>query len=341
MMESHSWNNSKKYRVMMSVLFVITVFCFVSSISLGRYHISYQTILDVLFNQGANSSAIDRNVIVTSRIPRCIVACFSGIALSLSGVVYQNIFQNKLVSADLLGASSGASVGACIAILLGCSKAIITGSSFIVGILAVLLTISISKAFQGNATTMLLLSGIIISGLMDAIVGLTKFLADNDGVLSEITFWLMGDISKCSSSDLYFMVPIILIGAILIYVLRWKLNIIALGEYEAKTMGINYNFLKILLIGVATLLVATVVSVAGTIAWISLIIPHISRLLIGEDNKYVIPISLLLGADFMMIVDLLARTLNYSEIPLSIVTGFIGAPLFLITLWIRQGGRRK
>lgn len=327
---------NRKYNIYILLLLALTAVSFVSSICIGRYSIRLDVILDIIFNNSQNASKLDFNIIINSRLPRSLVACFSGIALSLSGLLYQNIFNNKLVSPDLLGAASGASVGACFAIILGCSKTTITACAFVFGILAVGITLFLSKLFNNNSTVMILLSGIVVTGLMDAIVGLTKYLADNEGTLAEITFWLMGDISKSNIRDLYILIPIVSTIALLIHSIRWKINIIALGEYEAKSLGMNYVAMRYLLLACATLLTASVVAVAGTIAWVGLVVPHMSRLLVGNNNKQSIPISILIGATFMMIVDLLARTLSYSEIPLSIITGFLGTPIFILILFLRR-----
>lgn len=308
----------------------------VASVSLGRYAIAPQTIWDILFCGGGNSAAIDYNVVVQSRIPRAVIAAVSGVALGLSGLVYQTMFNNKLVSPDLLGASSGASVGACVVIVLGGSGAMVTGGAFCFGLVAVGCTVGLSRLFGKDSATILLLSGIIVSGLMDAVVGLTKFLADDEGTLAELTFWLMGDLSKSQPSDLLFLLPVVTVIAIGLVAFRWKLNVVALGQQEATALGLSYQVVQYALLGCATLLTAAVVSVAGCIGWVGLIIPHMARLLVGNNNRYVVPVTIALGGCFMMGVDLLARTLSYAEIPLSIITGFLGAPLFVLSLWYHQ-----
>jgi len=171
---------------------------------------------------------------------------------------------------------------------------------------------------------------------MSSLVGLIKYLADNEMKLAEMTFWLLGDLSKVTMDDFYVLLPVVVVCSIITIVLSWRLNIISLGQKEAKSLGVNYKINFVLLIVVATILTAISVSVSGTIGWIGLVIPNITRLLIGSNNKKLIPISMLIGAIFMVIVDMLARSLAPNEIPLSVITGILGTPIFIFAIYKRR-----
>ena len=264
------------------------------------------------------------------------MALLVGIALSLSGLIYQDIFQNKLVSPDFLGVSSGASVGACLAILLGLGGAWICSMSFLFGIIAMLLTLLISRIFRNTSPTILLLSGIVISGLMDSGIGLIKYMADSDNQLGEITYWLLGTFSKVTFNEVYLMVPIVTISVVVLFLLRWRINIISLGKEEAESRGLNYNFYMIVIIFFVTFLTACSVSFCGIIGWVGLVIPHIVRLIIGRNSKNTIPIIIFVGAIFMILSDVISRSFTFSEVPLSVITGFIGTPIFVYTLYVRR-----
>lgn len=337
MMEQSLCKN-KRYHVVLSGLLSLIVLLWVLSVCCGRYHISVASVVDILFCQGQNAKLIDYNVVMQSRVPRAAVAMLTGMALSVAGLLYQTIFNNHLVSPDLLGASSGASVGACIGILLGLSSGTTAVMAFVVGISAVVVTVCLSHVVDRQSDTILLLSGIVVSGLMDSVVGVTKFLADSDGVLAELTFWLMGDLSKVKNSDILFLAPVVLLGCGLVYLVRWKLNVLSLGALQARTIGMRYTQVQYLLMAVATLLTAAVVSVAGNIGWVGLVVPHIARLMVGNNTKQTVPVAIATGAAFMLLVDLFARTLSYAEIPISIVTGFLGSPVFMLLLFYGRNG---
>ena len=250
--------------------------------------------------------------------------------------MYQSMFRNHLVSPDLLGVSSGASVGACLAILLGFSSGFISLFAFAFGFIAVLLTLLLSYTLQNKSIVTMILCGLAVSGLMSSFVGLMKYLADNEMKLAEMTFWLLGSLAKVTMDDFFVLFPVILICSFVALSCSWKLNIISLGEKEAKSLGVNYRFFFILLIVTATALTAFSVSVGGTIGWVGLVVPNFVRLLVGSNNKKLIPLSMLSGAILMIIVDVLSRTLAPNEIPLSIITGILGTPVFIYAIYKRR-----
>lgn len=306
---------------------LLLVFLFCVSMCVGRYAITPRDVAGFFLGEEIPDTA--RRVILYLRIPRTLLAVLIGAALPVSGAIYQSAFHNRLVSPDLLGVSSGASVGACFAILLGLPGMLVSALSFAAGLVTVALTVLAARLLGSRGNVVLLLSGIAIGGLMSSLVGLLKYLADDEMKLAEMTYWILGDISGADMSDVRLMCVVAGAGCTAAVVLSWKLNIISLGPREAKSLGVNYRVTMGLLIVIATVLTAGAVSVSGTIGWVGLVIPNIVRLLVGSDNRRVIPVSVFSGACMMVLVDMLARSLSPNEIPLSVVTGIIGTPLFL------------
>lgn len=309
---------------------------FLSAVMIGRYNVPASNFFKIITGND-DVPIIDKNIVLNLRIPRTIVALLTGIALSISGLVYQEIFNNKLVSPDLLGVSSGASVGAAFAIVLGYTGLVISLFSFTLGLITMFLTLIVTKIFKSSSSVYLLLAGVIIGGFMSSATGLFKYLASSDRQLSEITFWLLGSFSSVTYDSVLILLPIVLFGVITLFLLRWKINILALGQEEATSVGINYKALRLVVIICATLLTAGTVAIAGVIGWIGLVIPHISRILVGRNTKRTIPLTIVIGACFMIIVDVISRSFTSTEIPLSVVTGFLGTPLFLVILYTKRG----
>lgn len=324
----------RKFRIAVIGGICSVVILFFVSMCMGRYSVSFGEI--ARFFTGQSVSDLSRKAIVNLRVPRTLVAMLIGVALSLSGAIYQGIFNNKLVSPDLLGVSSGAGVGACFAILLDASGVWISGLSFVTGFAAVLLTIVISKVFGNRTNVILLLSGVAVGGLMSSLIGLTKYLADDDRKLAEMTYWLLGDISGTNMSDVYVLLAVVIVCGIVALLFSNQINAVSLGERDAKANGVNYRFVIGVLIVCATMMTASSVAVGGTIGWIGLAVPNIVRLAFGNDHKKVLPLSMIIGAGFMILVDALARSLAPNEIPLSVITGVLGTPLFLFAIFKRR-----
>ena len=333
-MQSEYRKSKNNYIVALVVLAALIVLLFFVSMCVGRYKIPIKDVIKYFTGQALPD--VSGRVITYLRLPRTVLSMLIGCALAVSGAVYQSVFNNKLVSPDLLGVSSGASVGACFAILLGLSGILISLFSFVMGFVAVILTVMTAKIFKNRSNVVLLLAGIAIGGLMSSGVGLMKYLADDEMKLAEMTYWLLGDLSGTTMREVLIMLPIVLSSSIVLILLSWRVNIVSLGEKEAKALGVRYKANMSILIIIATLLTAGAVSVSGTIGWVGLVIPNVVRLLVGSDNKKVIPLSILAGAAFMMIVDMLARTLAPNEIPLSVITGIIGTPLFIYAIFKRR-----
>lgn len=319
--------------LVISVLLSFIVFCL--ALMLGRYNISLNKFIKSVFTSD-ESVLLERRIILNLRLSRTIMAGLTGIALSVSGLLYQEIFQNKLVSPDLLGVSHGAGTGAAFAIVLGMASVVISLFSFIFGVLTVLITLVISRTFRNRTSTILILSGIIVSGFMQSVLSLIKFIANPETQLSDITFWLMGSFANATMQKVYILLPVVLLAVVFLMCISWRINVVALGKEEAQTKGINYCLYRTIIILIATLLTATSVSFSGTISWIGLVIPHIVRLLVGKNTTRSIPLTCSFGGIFMILVDILSRTFTSSEIPLSAVTGLFGTVIFVIILMVNR-----
>lgn len=326
---------NKRTIISLSISILAFLIVFVMALMVGRYQIRIDDFFKAVFT---NDSAYDiqRSIIVNLRLPRTIMAGFVGVGLSLSGLLYQETFRNKLVSPDLLGVSTGASVGAALAIVLGLSSAFISIFAFLAGVATVVITLLISKIFRNGSSTILLLSGIIVGGFMSAILSMIKYFADPETTLASITYWLMGSFEDATMSQVYILGGVVIVCVIVLLLIAHPINIIALGKEDAQTKGINYNFYRYLIIGISTLLTAISVCFCGTISWIGLVIPHIVRLIVGHDAKRTIPLCITFGGVFMILTDILSRTFTDSEIPLSAVTGLFGTVVFVVILIIRR-----
>lgn len=271
-------------------------------------------------------------VIWTIRVPRILAVIFIGGGLAVSGASYQCLFRNPLVSESILGVSSGASFGASISILLTLGSGFTTLFAFCGGALAVTLTYLSSKLLRGNQTLLLVLAGSVVSSIFSAGLSIIKYIAPTETALPEITFWLMGSFAKISGSSLRLLIPLISVYLLLLLRVRWQMNVLALGDDEAKTLGVNIARTRLLIIVCSTLITGVSVCVCGMIGWIGVIIPQITRMQIGPNTRRLIPCAFFVGAVFLMIVDVVCRTLLVAEIPVGIVTSLIGAPIFLLIL---------
>lgn len=325
----------KKYVISLMITIILFIFSFIIALMVGRYTISPQGFFNAIFTSDTKYN-MDRSIIVNLRLSRTLMACLSGIGLSISGLLYQELFQNKLVSPDLLGVANGSGVGAAFAILLGLSSYMTSSLAFIVGISTVGMTIIISKIFRNKSSSTLLLSGVIVSGLMSSILSMIKYFANPETQLSDITFWLMGSFQDSKMIEVYILGVVVLISIIILILISFRINIIGLGRYEAEAKGLNYTAYRLFIIIIATLLTATSVAFSGTISWIGLVIPHIVRLIVGKNTTRSIPLTITFGATFMVIVDILSRTFTTNEIPLSAVTGLFGTIIFVIILFTQR-----
>ena len=327
-----------KYKKQFGILLaaVVLVALSILSLSLGRVSIAIEDIVNLIF--GRPVAATIQHVIVQLRLPRLLGAIVVGAALSVSGAVYQSIFQNPLVSPDLLGVSSGACTGAAFAIIMGMSGIMITLLSFVSGIVSVAICIGLSMLTKKKTNLMLIFAGIIVGRFMDSIVGILKYFADAESQLGDIVNWQLGTLSKVSTNNVTVMLPIILICLAITLLLRWRINLLSVGDKEAASLGVNVTRERLILIVLSTLLTATSVCYCGTIAWVGLIMPHIARWFVGSDNRYSLPLCALLGSNFLVIADLIARAATDYELPLGVITGLCGAPIFAIILVKKSKG---
>lgn len=318
---------------------MLLFFSILISFNVGRYAVSIDNVIKILFKDIFHFEKtwedVYETIVWNVRMPRIIAAILVGSSLSVAGATYQGLFRNPMVSPDILGASAGASVGACLMMLLNQNGIIIQVAAFAFGLFAVALTYSLSKAISKSAdmVLMLVLCGLIVSTLFQAFVSIIKYVADTDLLLPEITYWLMGSIAKVTYKDiLFFLIPFTL-GTVPIMMIRWQLNVMSFGEDEAKAMGVNVRLIRLICIVCSTLLTAGVVSIAGTVGWVGLMIPHLVRFMVGPNNGKLIPMSFLTGALFMLIVDNVCRSALAYEIPLGVLTSLIGAPFFILILY--------
>ncbi|MCR5636265.1 MAG: iron ABC transporter permease [Clostridiales bacterium] len=345
-------NNYKIKFIVLSVVFVVAFF---ASFMLGRYKIYPFEVIKIILNgicdklsyftpslKGAfYDSAIPTQaytVVFNVRLPRIIAAVLIGAALSVSGAAYQGMFRNPMVSPDILGASGGAGFGAALAILLGFGYAGVSASSFCFGLVAVLAAFIMSKAGNGNSTLSLVLAGMMINSLFSSGTSFIKLIADTQSQLPAITYWLMGSLTSIKPGDTLFLFVTVLLGLMPIILLSWRINLLTSGDDEARSMGVNVSALKIVIIICATFMTAACVSVSGMIGWVGLVIPHFCRRLFGYDYKRIIPGAILLGSSFLLITDDIARVAVASEIPIGILTSFVGAPVFIYMI-IGKGER--
>jgi iron complex transport system permease protein len=326
--------DAKTLKLTVFLLIVLVIMFLVALIS-GRYTISISALFDIL-KGNSQDYEIEISIIKNLRLPRTIVALLVGMSLSISGLVYQEVFRNKLVSPDFLGVSSGASVGAAIAIILGLSAWYISIFAFALGILAMLITLFFANIINKQSPTILVLAGIVVSSLMSALISIIKYAAPSEIILADITFWLMGSFASAKGEAISLLLPVALIGIGLLFLMRWKINIVGQGMFEAQSQGLNYKKYQYIIIIIATLLTATSVAVAGVVGWIGLVVPHIVRYLVGKNTKHTIPLTILFGAIFSVTADVLSRTFTSSEIPISAITGLLGTLIFGLTLYINR-----
>ncbi|MCJ2034924.1 FecCD family ABC transporter permease [Methylobacterium sp. J-068] len=279
-----------------------------------------------------------QTVILQVRLPRVVAALVVGAALAAAGATYQGLFRNPLVSPDILGVSAGASLGAVLGIFLSLPVAAIQGLAFAGGLAAVAAVYAVGAAVRRHDPVLtLVLAGVAIGAVLGSAISLLKVLADPYNQLPAITYWLLGSLASASLNDVAAILPAIGIGLVPLVLLRWRMNLMSLGEEEARALGVETRTLRPVLIAAATLVTAASVSVTGVIGWIGLLVPHVARLLVGPDFRRLLPASLLLGAGYLLAVDLVARTLAPIEVPLGILTALIGAPFFL---WLLASGKR-
>ena len=312
-------------------LFVLWTF------TVGRFPVSamdaWQALLAAMGGRDSGLAPDVDAIVVQVRAPRVVAALAVGAALSGAGAAYQSLFRNPLVSPDILGVTSGCALGAALAVLFGLQGFAVQAFAFAGGLAAVALVVAVAAAVRGRDRMLTwVLSGIVIGSAFGAGIALVKFVADPYNQLPAITFWLLGSFGAVLPRDLLPMLVPMLLGVVPLVLLRWRLDALALSDDEARSLGVPVALLRGIVIASATLATAAAVSVAGTIGWIGLVVPHAARLLAGAAFARVLPLSLVLGAGFMLAIDTLCRGAFATEIPPGVVTAFIGTPLFVILM---------
>ncbi len=327
-----------------SLLIFIPLMAFLASLLIGRYHIPSYLALRILVSKILSMpSGVPREIeiiMIHVRLPRALAAVLVGSALALSGTTFQGLFRNPLVSAQILGVASGAGFGAALGLLISGEPIFVQGLSFVFGVAAVVMAYGMSRTHREASMLTLVLAGIAVGAFFSALTSLLKYVADPYERLPSIVFWLMGSLSSVSFKEISLgFIPIIVPCAILVAA-RWRLNVLSLGEEEAKALGINVERMRMLIIGCCTLMTSAAVSMAGVVGWVGLVIPHIGRMLVGPDHRILIPASISIGAAYLLIVDCIARIAAPFEMPLGVLTSVIGAPFFFYLLRGRVSGWR-
>ena len=315
---------------------------FLLSFVMGRYGVPLGQVVRILLSgvlpleqTWTDNMAI---AVLNVRLPRILLACLVGCGLSAAGTGYQTVFQNPMAAPDILGASSGACFGAALAILTGQSAVMITVFAFLASLLSVALVYLVGNHTRGNRVVNLLLAGIMVGSLFSACTSYIKLVADPTNQLPQITYWLMGSLSGTRMGTVRFAAVCMAVGLVPLLLLRWRMNLLTLSPDEARAMGVHTDRLRLAVILSSTVLTAAAVSVSGMIGWVGLVIPHLSRRIVGSDCRRLMPMACLFGAAFLLLVDNMARCLTATEIPIGILTAFVGAPFF-IYLMVRGGNR--
>ncbi|MCL2391660.1 MAG: iron ABC transporter permease [Oscillospiraceae bacterium] len=325
------------YVALVTILICVLVSLFLFSIVSGRFDLGVGEVVRILLSRvfplTPTWEALAETVIFQIRLPRIFAAMLIGAALATSGATYQGLFRNPMVSPDFLGVTSGASIGAALAIIMELPFSMVQIFAFFGGILATLITTSIPKMLRNQSNIVLVLSGIVVTGLFRSIMSVIRYLADAQTALASIVFWQMGSLSSVSPNEVMTVSLPMTISLIVLIRLAWWINIMSLGEVQSTLLGVNFKRYRRVGILCSTALAVLSVCIAGEVGWVGLAVPHLSRLMVGVDNKKVIPVCALLGAIFLLIVDTLARTLTTAEIPLGVLTGVVGAPVFIFLLY--------
>ncbi|MFI5720744.1 FecCD family ABC transporter permease [Nocardia sp. NPDC051750] len=321
---------------------VLLVAVAIGALAIGRYTVPPNEIVRILLGQFLPIEPTwypqERTVVLDVRLPRVLLSILLGAGLALTGAVMQAVFRNPLASAQVLGVSSGASFGGVLVLLAGFGGAALVGGAFLGGVVALVLVVTIARAVPGAPLLMIILGGTVVGAMFQAMVSFITYIADPYSELPSIVFWLMGSLATASYTKVLTAAIPIVAAALVVLALRWRLNILAMGDEDATALGLNPRRLRTLLLICVALITAGSVSVAGVVGWVGLVVPHLVRMMIGTDNRMVLPVSALLGAAYLTVIDTLSRSLSTAEIPIGILTAIIGAPFFVLLL-IRNRAR--
>ena len=327
------------HRLTIAVLATGLLALMLAAALVGAYPISPGELMAAVGRRLAGAAPVGQidTVLFEVRLPRVAAAVLGGAALAGAGAAYQTLFRNPLVSPDILGVSTGAGLGAVLGIFLSLPVAGIQLSAFVIGLATVGLVYGIASMVHGrDPILVLVLAGVVVGSLAGAAISLMKIMADPYDQLPAIVFWLLGSLSAIRKGEVWAAVPLVLIGLVPLVLLRWRINVLSLGDEEAKALGVEAGRLRLFVIAAATLMTASVVAISGVIGWVGLVIPHIARMALGPSFDRLLPTAMLMGASYLLLVDTLARTMARIEVPIGILTAIIGAPFFL---WLLAKGR--
>lgn len=323
----------------LGALIALLALLMIGAALIGAYPLSFGDVAAALVRGLTGAAPVGQvdTVLFEVRLPRVLAAVLVGAAIAAAGAAYQTLFRNPLVSPDILGVSTGAGLGAVLGIFLSLPVAGIQLLAFVVGLATVGLVYGIASVVHGrDPILVLVLAGVVVGSLAGAAISLLKITADPYDQLPAIVFWLLGSLSAIRKGEVWTAVPLVLIGLIPLVLLRWRINVLSLGDEEAKALGVEAGRLRLFVIGAATLMTASVVAISGVIGWVGLVIPHIARMAVGPSFDRLLPTAMLIGASYLLVVDTLARTMARIEVPIGILTAIIGAPFFL---WLLARGR--
>lgn len=325
-------------------IFILLLFAAVLSLDLGRFHVPGPRIVRILLTallhgNTWNSPSFGYEewiIIMVVRLPRVITVILAGMGLALSGAAMQGLFRNPLVGPQIVGVSSGASFGGVLAIFLSLPAFGIVGMAFCFGVLSLLVVFGLARLAGRAGILSLVLAGVIVSTFFSALVGIVQFIADPEQELPGMVYWLMGSFASADWKNTVIIgIPTLIAGSILLF-LRWRINLLSLGDTDAEALGCNVKGLRYGVVGLVSLIVAAQVSVSGGVGWVGLVIPHFARMMVGPDHRVLLPGAALLGGVYLLIMDSLARNLTSLELPIGLLTALIGTPVFAVVFWRTQ-----
>lgn len=328
---------------MPAALAIAAVAAALASLAVGRYEISLLDVARILLSTltGGGGDGIERHVVLMVRLPRVLTAVLAGAGLSLCGAALQGVFRNPLVGPHIVGVSTGAAFGGTLAILIGGSQVVLLASAFAFGMSALIAVWALHLFVRRRDMLVLVLAGVIVGGFFGALVSLVQYLSDAEEKLPRIVFWLLGSFATADWQKLALLVGPLTFGGALLLALRWRIDVLSLGEEEARTLGIRVEPTRWLILALIALIVSTQVAVSGVIGWIGLVVPHLARVLVGPGHRRLLPAAMFAGGLFMVLIDDLARTVTQNEIPLGILTALIGAPVFAVVFLKVPGTERR
>lgn len=322
--------------VRVSVVVVLCMGIAIVALGVGRYRVSPVDIVMMLvskvFPVAPAWAPQAATVVFDVRMPRILLSLLIGGGLAISGGVLQGVFRNPLVSPDVIGVSAGASLGGVLALSLGLGSPVLVISAFAFGMLALLMVLTIGRLARVDSLIMIVLGGVVVGAFFSALVSLTTYLADPYTTLPSIVFWLLGSLATTTYAKLAIAAGPILGGTAVMYALRWRLNVLSLGDDDARALGVKPETTRLVLLSSVALVTAGTVAVAGVIGWIGLLVPHLARMWTGSDHRVLLPVSFFCGAGYLTLIDTMARSMSAGEVPLGVITAVIGAPFFLFLL---------